>query len=396
MNKKILTGIMLAATLTGCSSIDHIDTEDEKVFDVSNSNEKIKLAGNAVDYQAATRSIVNDESGMFSADSIGMFCLATARLANGRYLPIDWSKFNADNTTPGSYSVWFQNVMVDAKMAIDDYNNPYTKITWLDGITRFYPTGNGHAYSFYALWPAPKSLQFTTNAITSSVNLANGEMDVLWGECDKQAKSPTESDTLAYCAKYFRQDGKSTEIPMLTFHHQLMSLQFSILAGADADGNIDKAQRLRVTAIRIYKVPTEGCIYIASKDGQHQPGTIVCNWTNASKMATVEVEDATGSHQLTKEYWIPKTENYVGQKILLPVPPTSDYYQISVDLADKDGNVYPSAINWPLTLRSGYSYEPGHNYKVRFIIYGLSDIHLQAKMSTWVDEEQTFEDPASK
>lgn len=396
MNKNILIGITLATCFTACSTENGTDTASNSALMINNSDKVINLQSESVMFQTDTRALVNDASGVFAADNIGLFCLATAQLANGRDYPINWTDYNSDNTVPGTYSVWFQNVMINAKSAIDDYNNPHTKFTWVDGKSRYYPSGNGHAYSFYALWPAPQDLQFSKNAITSYVNLADGEMDVLWGECDKQSNSPTGTNTLAYCAKYFRQVGKTTEIPMLTFYHKLMAFQFAAVAGADADGSTAAAEKLKITAIRVNKVPKEGRIYIASNDGEHQAGSIVCDWNNTTKLATINVEDTTGVHKLTKNHWIPTTTTNIGQRLVVPVPPSNDYYTISVDLADANGNVYNNAISWPLTLKNGYNYEAGHTYQVKFLIYGLSNMHLQAKMSSWIEDQQTFVDPSSK
>lgn len=412
MNKTLFfTGLALIALMTGCSTDATSQDADEETFspaEISDSKENIQLeTGNAAFAEgtvesrstAVSRSTINsDEKGHFVLDGIHLFCLATRQLHNGFKYPIDWSSHGTTTTGVQSYSVWLDNVVVNAKDSIINGNDS-TVLEWADGHNRYYPIGNGHAYSFFAIYPAPQELVYTKNSIHGRIDMNYGATDIIWGAADKQMTNPSGEDTLAYCAKYFHQPGKFGETPALKFKHALMRFHFTFTAGADAAGSTDSAKQLRIGAIEIHKVPTQGSLYIASRDGQHAAGSMVCDWNNEAKMQTIELEDVDGLHRLDKEYWVTDEVQDVGQNIMIPVPPTNDYYEISITLykkgyVDADGKSIPikSIIQWPLSLNKSLTFEAGKSYNVNLKVYGLQWMKLGATLSPWIEVNGAFDE----
>ncbi|MBP7357784.1 MAG: fimbrillin family protein [Prevotella sp.] len=418
MNKTLLiTGMALAALMTGCTTDTTSQDSDGDSFsptEITESKDAIQLGSGQDAFaegtvssakQFMTRSTINsDAKGNFTLNGIHLFCLATRQLHNGLKYPIDWSIRGITSAGVQSYSVWLDDVIVNAKDTLINEKDT-TILQWADGHSRYYPIGNGHAYSFYAIYPKPQDISYASNYIYGRVDMYNGATDVIWGSADKQSSNPTGVDTLAYCSKYFHQNGKYGECPTMTFKHALMRLHFTFVSGPDAIGNTDSAKQLRIGAVEIYKVPTTGYLYIASNDGVHKAGSVVCDWTDKTKMQTIELEDSDGVGALKKEYWVTDEQQDLGQSIMVPVPPSplNDYYEMSITLYKKgylneDGTpkAIKSIIKWPLSLKKDYTYETGKSYNVNLKVYGLQWIANSATLVPWVDVNTAFDDNSTE
>lgn len=394
----------VASLLTGCADESAVLASMEPL---APSNQPIELGGmapamdailtesgaKAAPAMSGTRAaLVSDAAGNFTLKGMSLFCLATAQLENGRAYPIDWRQHQPSSSTQGTYSVWFHDVLADAKSVVDDYNNRFTRIHFADGVTRHYPIDNGHAYSFFAVWPRPTQLQYTATTVTGEVSFDHGRNDVVWGSADKQlAGKGTDANRLAYCAKYFRQEGKTTEIPVVNFKHATMQLCFTFQALPDEFGSIVKAQELRIAAIRVHSIPTKGRIVVASSEPGVPSGSIMCNWTDTLQLETVNIEDRTGAGRLTRNYYPTSVETAVGDSLRLPVPPENGFYSFEVDLADKAGRTYPAVIKRKLQLKPGYTFQAGHSYTVNLLIRKLGDVSMQAKMAGWIEQRGKWE-----
>jgi hypothetical protein len=148
----------------------------------------IMLNSAVSDYgQQVTRSTVDsDPQGNFSLKGIRIFGLATKQLRNGRNFPIDWQQRGVSSTGVNSYSVWVDNVAVNTRDSVLANGKHITMLDWADGLMRYYPIGNGHAYSFFGVYPAPQNLQYETNSIYGTIPMDYGATDVIWGVADKQ------------------------------------------------------------------------------------------------------------------------------------------------------------------------------------------------------------------
>lgn len=401
MNKTLFfMGMMLAGMLTACSSDEAaVDTAPQQL-DLTNSTVGIQLnsAVNAYGQQLTRSTVDSDPQGNFKLKGIRIFGLATKQLRNGRNFPIDWQQRGISRTGVNSYSVWVDNVEVNTRDSVLADGKHITMLDWADGLMRYYPIGNGHAYSFFGVYPAPQDLHYESNSIYGTIPMDYGATDVIWGVADRQLASPQGADTLAYCAKYFRQTGHQQEIPSMQFKHALMRLHFTYAAGDDGTGNTEEAKKLRIVGIQVHKVPTTGKLYIASRDGQHTAGSIECEWSDPSKLATIALEDSDGVHRLEKMYWVTDGEKTVGQKIMVPVPPTNDYYTMTLQLADREGRVYEDAYGMeiPITLKDGFKFQAGHSYKVALKIYPIEWLKLGAKLEGWVEDEGMIEDASQE
>lgn len=399
----LAASLTVASLLTGCASdeaaapdvLTHLEPGTQPIVlgGAAPEMDAVLTQSDAKAAPAGTRAaIVSDAAGNFTLKGMSLFCLATAQLENGRAYPIDWSNRLPSGHTTGTYSVWFHDVQADAVSVVDDYNNRFTRLQFTDGVMRYYPVGNGHAYSFFAVWPRPTDMQYTATAVTGEVSFDHGRNDVVWGSADKQLQGGTAgADRLAYCAKYFRQEGKTTEIPVVNFRHATMQLCFTFQALPDELGSIAKAQELRIAAIRVHHIPTKGRIVVASSDAALPSGSIVCDWSDVSQQETVAIEDKAGTGLLTRNYYPTSVETAVGDSLRLPVPPENGYYTFEVDLADKAGRTYPAVIERKLQLKPGYTFQAGHSYTVNLLIRKLGDVTMQAKMAGWIEEHGKWE-----
>jgi hypothetical protein len=371
MNKKIsIWGLAIAALFASCSNDDNVSGGNID-HNIGNSDVKIKLATGS---GASTRaSIESDEFGTFEANGLGIFCLAKGSLGvNPTELPIDW--------TPGveatEYSVWMDNVESDA---VYNEDTTSTDIVWTDGITRYYPTGNWHSYRFYGYYPYQSSINAT--ATQRNVDFViDGTQDIIWGKTD------VSDDSLAYCAKFFRDPIYKDVTPSITFKHKLMRFTFSTVPGVDGNGSIEPALKMGIESIAIKSVPTTANLIIADKANKENEGVITFDWNNnLSDFTLLEADD----QPLGADYWVQSTETRIGGGILLPVPVDPNFrYYVDVVLKDKSGNIFQP--EHPMEIRNSQEFEEGKSYNIRMTINGPKEIEVKATLNAWIEDDKTI------
>ena len=225
---------------------------------------------------------------MFEAEGLGIFCLAKGSLnINPKELDIDWTP----GTAATEYSVWMDNVEADAVINEDGVS---TDIVWVDGVQRWYPTGNWHSYRFYGYYPRQEEIN-ATNTQRSVDFVIDGTQDIIWG------KTEVSDDSMAYCAKYFRDPEHKDVTPTITFKHKLMRMTFSCVPGTDADGSIAKSLEMGIESITILSVPTTGNLIIADRTNPENDGVLTFDWSN--NLEDFELCEADDS-PLGEEYWV--------------------------------------------------------------------------------------------
>lgn len=365
---------MTAALLASCSSEGDLTqntlSPSEVAKTIGNSDVEIKLSSGS---KGTRSSIESDEEGNFYAYNVGIFCLAKGNMnINPQELPIVWNP----SSDEGRYSVWMNNVAADV-----NYNN----VNWQDGQTRYYPTGNWHAYSFYGYYPRVEDYNISYNnywngtggQVTANLTI-DGTQDVIWG------KGETD-DTNGFSSYYFRQLDHATEVPSIDFSHKLMRLTFSTKAGADAYGSTESAKTMGVKKIEVLNVPTQLTLVIADSETPENEGTISSMWSEQDLV--LESSDHCGG--LDSTVWVQDDETTLGQGILIPVPQSNSTYYIRVTLENKNGELFAS--EYPMELRNnGTQFEAGKSYKVSMTINGPKTIELNAKLKAWEEDDTTI------
>lgn len=377
MNKYLwILGFAAASVLAGCSGDDETlspsNEADGNGVGVENPVE-IRLSSGSAGTRA---SLESDETGLFEAEGLGIFCLANGTLnVNPNELPIDWTPSVGGDT---NYSVWIDNLDANAVYEKNETDQAVaTNIKWADGEARWYPVGNWYKYQFYGYYPRVENDNLESNKTQRIANIPiDGTQDIIWGRT-------TSTDPLAYCAKYFRQADKGDEIPAIAFRHMLMRLTFSCVPGEDSKGSIESALTMGVKSIAIKAVPTTARLVIADSENSDNEGTISYDWTN--NVTDFLLKDSLDV-DFRADHWVLENETTLGQGILLPVPDTSmsdaDFrYLVEITLMDKDGNVFVS--EHPIELQNSKAYEAGKSYNVKLTIHGPQEIYLNATLAPW-------------
>lgn len=374
MNKKIsILGFVALGFLASCSSDDSISSEPVSTH-IGNSDVEIKLSTGS-STPGTRASIESDANGVFEAEGLGIFCLAKGSLnVNPSELPIDWTP----ETTATEYSVWMDNVEANA---VINEEGTSTDIVWVDGLQRWYPTGNWHSYRFYGYHP----YQPEVNATATQRNVdfvIDGTQDIIWG------KTEVSDDSMAFCAKYFRDPEFKDVTPTITFKHKLMRMTFSCVPGADADGSIAKSLEMGIQSITILSVPTIGNLILADRENSENEGVLTFDWSNnLEDFVLREVDDS----PLGEDYWVVEEGTKIGGGILLPVPedPAFRYY-VNVVLKDKNGNIFHP--EHPMEIRNADNFEAGKSYNVKMIINGPKVIEVKGTLDAWIEDETNIGD----
>ncbi len=373
-------GFASLALLSSCSS----DIEEDLYVNpatvkVESSDVEIRLSSGSVTTRA---SIESDEAGLFEAEDIGVFCLARKENGvNNKELAINWNR----NQTNDHWSIWMDNVKANAQKNAE---GTATELTWADGNTSYwYPTGNWHCYGFYAYHPYQEDVANENEVFSTEIPL-DGTQDVIWGKT-------WNFDKYAYSAKYFR-DIPEAEDPQIVFKHKFMRLTFSIVAGADANGSTEAAEKMGIKSLELMNVPSSAKLVIADRNGVSElgEGNVSADWENnltnyvlmdPDDQPLAELDAAAGTG-----YWATPTETTLGQGFLIPVPDVSPHtFQVRAILQNKDGVVFGNHEHpMDIVLTDG-AYKAGKSYNVKIIVNGPQDIKIKATLNGWIHEPGT-------
>ncbi|MGN0069567.1 MAG: fimbrillin family protein [Prevotella sp.] len=372
MKKTLLfVGAAIVVLFSACSS----DQEDCKLTiddinkTITNSDVEIRLSTGGTKTRS---SIESDDSGLFEADNLGIFCLAKGNLSiNPTEMPIVWNPINE----AARYSVWMDNVKTKA---VFNEDHTATNLEWLDGSARWYPTGNWHAYTFYGYHPYSDNVVYDGVQVKTSFTI-DGTQDIIWGKTNSD-------DTNAFSAYYFRQLEHADEVPSISFTHKLMRLTFSCIAGEDANGSTESAKNMGIVSVSVKNVPVNGELIIADKGNALNEGTLTFDGKTVADLVLHDKDDA----PLGEEYWVQDEETSIGQGILLPVPSLPDqHFFIQVVLKDKSGNIF--APEYPMELRNTEGFQAGKSYNVTMTINGPKLIEVNATLNKWELDDTNIE-----
>lgn len=483
-NKFLFILGVATALFTSCSSDDTLETskgpeltEDEKWVLEANSDERIELGSGDNSF---TRAFVGEGAGetdtLFTTnEGIGVFCLASAKInPNDPEVPaIDWTLYKSTNLTfrnQGRYMNWMGmndgatlatpdagkstnfvtwggNVYANAYQPyVDEVSNqPVTRISWGDSLTRFYPMGNWYTYTFYGYHPYQwnaNNVKTTSNKVDVTIKI-DGFTDVLWGRSYRPSNGTVETaDSCAYSGKYFRQYRKahSTEAPTPTmlFKHALSRINFMVGRGDSTAnsgsiyikelkllGNVPDSVNLNVATLAAApnvkptepgyfngdpnegKVTTSSTNYLKTSvpDGFKNDGTINYkeNQNGVDLPYAVTYNTATHVNDTTQLSGVAKAKRQVtinkadmkpyyqrlGTGIIVPPTATPDYkVQLTIELERKEGEVtktYTFIPQFPYPISFPGALEQGKQYNVRITVYTPQDIRINAELVDWKD-----------
>lgn len=237
MKKILLVGFVAVATLTGCSDSDdqqaNIPLGEETVTakelvasDVPITFAPVELA----DVQWGAEPMGETRGGSvngddFTMDSLGIFCLAKKKLADGPMNPV-WNEANKQ------YKAWHvleKNVMAsvkgtDASKGIIQWDKQFK--------LHFYPSDPWYTYGFVAYHPWTDRLVYDMKKITAYFKV-DGNDDLIYAICTEPEHTFGDDavDTLSFSKQYYdaiRTQGLDWEgtYPKLQFQRLMSRLDF--------------------------------------------------------------------------------------------------------------------------------------------------------------------------
>lgn len=305
-------------------------------------------------------SIESGADGLFEADSIGVFALASGVLPG---VSADGGLAWATDGGWGGSTVLLDNVAANARRSPDA---THTDMAFADG-PYFYPNDGVYSYSFYAYHPRTSNVEATDSTRVAVIRLT-GKEDLIYGKA-------VGSDPEAFSAIYFRRPGNEGNVPSVHFEHKLMRLTFTAQPVADADGQFDAVCDMAIDSVKVIGVPAEARLTVADMADGNEDGKVSFDWADKAAMEDFLLLD-TGDRPLEHgDYFMQvadgkPVEMAVGQGIMLPVPPAGagqHRYQVAVTLRDRQGNVYHGAPQ-EVGLPGGRAFEAGKSYNVKLVV----------------------------
>lgn len=386
---KTLTPLALAALLVACSSEENVSQ------DILTEEGMVEIKLSAGGSGSTTRgSIESDADGLFEANGLGIFMLATHKLnINPDEQAISW------DPAVNEWAVWWNNVEANAVKDVDHTN---IDVTWPTGDKhRWYPVGSWYSYRFYAYYPRVADSEVTTTDGRRTVHYANldGTTDIIWGRSLGADMSDTH-EKYRYCARYFRQDGYGDKYPTLALEHKLMRLQFCVKGVADPNKpghEYDDANTMMVKSVTLEAVPASATLIVCDRPtngtGGDLAGTIEFDWSaNATQNLNLRTNDGPfdpATSQVNNDDLID-----IGDPIMLPVPDAKavqagfTHFKVWVDLCDTSGQVFPAERPIELQLDANKDFETGKTYRVVLQIAGPREVTLRATLQQWDDSDQ--------
>ncbi len=255
------------------------------------------------------------------------------------------------------------------------------------GTGHYYPLDNTTNYTFYGYHPYASgtgnnniTAETAANKITVTYAAFDGTQDILWGKVKAaQIAGVDGKNYQGFNARYFRKMPAPKTDPNIKFDHKLVRLKFNISGGEG------KIQDLKVTSIKLIKVPTSVSLIVAdlpnTDEGKIQfDQTTVDNGKYTLKKNDVDAADNIELHDGTN----PVNKIQMGESIMVPAEAAIDgNYTAEVQLAFKTAGltIDPSPIT--ITPPTGKNFTAGNAYNINIKINGLTDIKITATLSAW-------------
>lgn len=423
---KRISIVTLAAALvllSGCNK----DINNSVDIDLDNANDmlQIKLGGTSGATSATTRASIESLDEM--TGSMGVFCLAgrktNVKSAAAAPAP-NWGVEVSANleeygrTTNGRY---WSNVKCEVKPEGSIYRiTPTADQTCY----RYYPTTSLYGYDFYGYYPYQKNTcKYDADSKSIYVDMdITGAEDVIYGQSETiddryvdsleatltdavKSKLATDwKETIKqshYSARFFRKHPTLADDARMKLEHKLARFCFFVYPGPDKDyadtPSYEGATKLCIQEVGIRQVETELRLVIADQDNPERGGTLSARSTAKKDLmlrykeggllsdAPVDVKTQEVGGEI-----IPDTTR-LGDCIMV-LPGKSTHY-MTVTLADKDGNVYPSETDVAISFKNAgdKKFEAGKTYNVYLQVSGIKEIGITAELVDWEESGEEMD-----
>lgn len=411
--RRISIAILASALvlLSGCKKEDNnsIDIDIENTSDM----QLIKLGGGTD--AASVRSRASIESLDEMDGQMGIFCLAGRKtdIKSAVNAPaINWmTAVSSDielygSTTNGRY---WSNVCCEISPEGDTYRiTPAADQTCY----KYYPTTSVYGYDFYGYYPyqAEKSCTYTADSIYVDMDIW-GEQDVIYGQSEKidtcvsrLTSDPVLQKTLVasyYSARFFRKHPKLVDDARMKLEHKLARFRFFVYPGPDKEfessQKYDGAKKFYVQEIKVNNVDTKLRLVIADKSGKNRAGALYARTADKQDVYLrnkygVLLEDAAPIELTTSVVDGIEVPDTVQLGDCLMLLPGKNAHYMSVTLADKDGNIYPSEADITISFKNaGKRFEAGKTYNVYMQVSGIKNISITAELADWEESGEEMD-----
>lgn len=425
MNKNLFFMGMAATMLMASCSTDDLGGNETGKQPLA-SDEPIQLALSQTASTVTRAPLGNrDQDGnydwSFDADDLGVYCLATGKIAG-----VEEISWKADTDNPNF--LWFENRKASAT-ASDKYvtgddgvKKRLTNLAWVDNKTEdnqysyYYPLGGQYSYNFYGYHPYSADVQHTDNTYKVDFNNLDGTVDVIWGRSKVDAADADRG--LAYSAKYFRtkqdKDGidydKSKYLPNINFRHKMMKFTIILTKGT---GDVTEIEKIGIKKVTLLDVTKKGTLTIATLgdnstegvSGEFTPDWSQQYWTsydlkgdddnelgNENFLGTHEEEDGEDTKTVVND------EKVIGQGFIVPVLPKNDNGQYVDNGYDqlKNQGIFRLRVEYNKQgetqdyKAAQYEIKPpvegwqeGYEYNIRISVSSPLEVEATATLTPW-------------
>lgn len=354
MKKSFLFTLVIAsACLSACSS------DEESIAD-NNAAVEIKLSS-ITNNSMSRASIESNNAGVFSAEGISVFALASRKQKDG-------SKVNWSSTD--EYACILNNKLFNA---IPNTEKTVTNLVPV-GTSYYYPLSDIYTYRFYGAYPSVSAENLSTSATQYKAKYTiDGTQDIIWGQ----------SDDAGYSNKYFKNNPKAAA-PNIAFKHLLTRLTFTCEPSGDYAKRLkeDPSVALFVKDVVVNNVPTEGNLIIADNENPANEGKIEFDKETGKDLYLKDENDATFS-PIALKVNSDGTSNKVsvGGSIILP---PSNQFSVTIVLVNKYGEEYVSCSK-VLSPNDTSPFCSGKIYNVGLRVNSVTDteVNTTATLNPW-------------
>lgn len=392
MKKYLYLAALAAATLSSCSSEENPATSQEDVkglepieLSVSYSSVKVETRG------TGTVGAIADADNKFQYENI--YVLMTNVPQNDE----EWGYTNAGGTSVGSIlgeqfdnSFFCRPEAAGGGWNLNFLGSSVVGKEWgTQGVMRYYPAGGYSEFYAYYIDDAAVSTNLVKNTADETMTIdvtLDGTQDIMAGK----AVNP-DPTVRGFSAKTARAD----LVPNLTLKHVLTRFTFEVESGND------NAENMTIDKIEV-KSKNKGTLLVAYNEAAAKEAKDLLTIDNTSS-AVFELMNPAASAATLEDGKSPLTpftpltmgkttdpagDQQAGEAMF--VMPGETEYEMTIYMTQQAKNgatLQPESQSATrmITLGSGDAFKPGFSYHVKVIVYGLSEVKVNAVLEPWQD-----------
>ena len=215
----------------------------------------------------------------------------------------------------------------------------------------------------------------------------DGSQDIMVASTDKEADLALATQEVSLNRLYSATSARRGVVPNLIFQHQLSRFNVQVRSGSSQEDS----HYFKLSYIRIQSA-TEGTLVIATRE-EKQPGGVI-DPANPQFLDLVRYGHAFSP----ADNFVPtETLTEVGDVIVMP---GEEVYKMKVGLLQMgytDEGI-PAEVDYDIDLskllaEADAKAEPGCQYNVKIVIYGLEEIKVSVSLVAWEEGGEMFVDP---